>query len=122
MKFEPTKPDEAYFNRNPDVLGAMAWHGYLRHGRGAVAVQNAGDSKEQMVFLPLKMLMNPLCETLADLARDYNPLKESVVVFIRPSFAITAYKGALPGRETPPESYERMVRVLFGRPYRKGNI
>ena len=32
----------------------MGWHGYLRHGRGAVVVQNVGDSREQMLFLPLK--------------------------------------------------------------------
>lgn len=98
--------------RHADILGAFAWQGYLKHGRGTVVVQNVGDPRSQMVFLSLKMLAsNPLCQTLADMARDYNPLREVVVVFIRPPFAITAY--TVSGR--PPENYERLTFKLFGK-------
>ncbi len=66
--------------------------------------------------MPLKLLSgNPLCQAFADLARDYDPLQEVVVIFMREPFTITVYKGGAPGKETPPVAYERLVRALFGK-------
>ncbi len=116
MTPQPTNADQCYLDRNWDVVGAMAWQGFLKHGRGTVVVQHAVQPKEQMLFLPLKLLAgNPLCQAFADLARDYDPRREVVVVFVRPLFAITVYKGSLSGRETPPEAHERLLRRLFGK-------
>ncbi len=111
MTPQPAKPDQDYLNRHADLLHAMAWNGFLKHGRGTVVVQEVGGPKEQMVFLPLKvMASNPLCQVLDDMARAYSPLTESVVVFIRRPFGITAY--AVSGH--PPEDYEQLASMLFG--------
>ena len=51
----------------------------------------------------------------ARMVREYDPRREVVVLFMVPPLSVTAFTGALPDRETPPECCKRFGSMLFGR-------
>ena len=106
--------DQAYLEQYWDMIAAIAWKEFKVHGRGAVLVENAGQPKEQSIYLPLKMLAgNPLGHEYAALVREYDPRREVVVIFMRPPCSVSVYNGAMSGRETPPQAYARLNKQLF---------
>ena len=112
---EPTlyPEHEAYVAEYWDVIAAIGWKEYTAHGRGAMLVQNFGQPDENTIYIPLKMLGVPLTAAYANVVAAYDPSRETVVIVVRSPDSIGAYKGAVPGRATPPQAYERLNAKLF---------
>ncbi len=109
----PNVQNEAYLEKYWDLVAAIAWKEFKAHGRGALLVQNIEQPHEDVVFIPLTMLTaNPLVHDFAAYVRAYDPRREIVAVFLRRGL-VSAYKGAVAGRETPPEAYRRLSAVLW---------
>ena len=58
------------------------------------------------------MVAHPLLNDFARFAEEYDPCREVVVIFLRHPSSVSAYKGGIPERGTPPELYERLKAVL----------
>lgn len=77
-------------------------------------MQNADEPIDKTIYVPLDMLAGPLTAQYAHLSAGYDPRREVVVIFIQPPASVTAYKGSMPGRQTPPEACQRLGAEFFG--------
>ena len=111
---KPTTPDQAYLEKYWAMIAAIAWKEFTVHGRGALLVQNVGQTDEEAIFLTTRMLASPLTAQYALMAAEYDPEREIVVIFMRPASPVSAYKGAVGGRELPPEACRHLEAILFG--------
>lgn len=113
MEIDKGSRDYSYIAKYWELLAACAWREYKTHGRGALLVHIDGEVEEEAIFLPLAMLTtHPRLEGFALLAKAYDPRLEIVVIFLRPPSEVTAHKGSIPEKGTPPELYERIKEVL----------
>jgi hypothetical protein len=95
-----------------ELLAACAWKEYQVHGRGALLVGGFNEPGD-FIFLPLEvMVAHPLLKDFAQFAKKYDPSREVAVIFLRQPPTVSAYKGGIPERGTPPELYERLKAVL----------
>lgn len=112
MTVDEKTRDYDYINKYWDVLAACAWKEYRVHGRGALLCQ-IEEPGEEAVYLPLEMLTtHPLLKECARMSKKYDPREEVVLIFLRPPASVSAYKGGLSERGTPPQLYERIKAVL----------
>ena len=115
MESTPTT-QQVYLQKHWDVLAGIAWREFTAHGRGALIVQNSADPNEEAIFVPLEMLTNNLLgHEYAEFVRKYDPRREVVIIFLGVTGSVSAYKGNVPCRATPPEAYRRMDSILFGK-------
>jgi hypothetical protein len=94
-----------------EVIAACAWREYEAHGRGALLV-TALDGPEDCIYLPLEMMKNPLLDGYRQLVERYDPRAEVVVIFLRGKGEVSAYKGGICERGTPPELHDRLKAAL----------
>jgi hypothetical protein len=108
---EPTS-NKDFINKYWEVLAACAWNEYRAHGRGALVI-GAFAKPDESIYLPMGMLTkNPLLEEVRRFAEEYDPCQEVVAIFLRSPSGVSAYRGGIPERGTPPELYERRKAVL----------
>jgi len=106
------KEHSDFIARYWEVLAACAWREYQPHGRGALVFGALGEP-DDFVYLPLNMMeAEPLMSGFASLCKQYDPEREIVVVFVGVPPSVTALKGGMPERGTPPALYDRLKGVL----------
>ena len=71
-----------------------------------------GDPDDAIYLSAEKLASQPLLKDLARLAEDYNPQTEVAVIFLQPPHSVSAYKGGIQERGTPPELYDRLKPFL----------
>jgi hypothetical protein len=101
-----------YISDHWGVLAACAWREYQAHGRGALLL-GGFDDPEDSIYIPSDLLRTvPFLEDFARFADEYDPCREVVVIFLGEPPKISAFKGGIPERGTPPALYERLKAVL----------
>lgn len=112
MKQTTPTQDYDYIAQHWEILAACAWKEYQAHGRGAL-LMGGFDDPGDFIYLPLDLMTTmPLLEEFARFAGEYDPRQEVVVIFLRQPPSVSAYKGGVPKRGTPPELYERLGAAL----------
>jgi hypothetical protein len=112
VRIEKHQQNHNYVAKYWEVLAACAWKEYQLNGRGAFLV-GGFDEPDDFIYLPLEVLTTyPLLGDFARLAEEYDPSREVVVIFLQHPPSVSAYKGGIPERGTPPELYERLKAVL----------
>ena len=102
-----------YISDHWEILAACAWREYQAHGRGALLAGGFNEPGD-FIFLPLEvMVAHPLLKGFARFAEEYDPSREIVLIFLQQPPKVTAYKGGIPERGTPPQLYERLKTVLY---------
>jgi hypothetical protein len=101
----------SWLQENAVLVSAWGWNGYLKHGRGAVVLDN-GPEKLTLVFAPLEGLQDMESSGLPDLIRNYDPLVE--IVYCARTIGLMGDAGTLQGvakcRVPPPDAYEQVCR------------
>jgi hypothetical protein len=112
VKIDEQNQNHSYISENWEALGACAWKEHLAHGRGALLI-GGFDEPDDFIYLPLEVLVaHPLLKDYARFAEDYDPSREVVVIFLQQPPSVSAYKGGIPERGTPPQLYKRLKAVL----------
>ncbi len=101
-----------FSEKNNIALGAIAWEGFQKSGKGLVFVEDAGDSSK-MEYVPQKFVKKTLntrglhpddAKAIANMVEVYNPENGLVMVYVSPTGEITAT--STPKLDpTPPECY-----------------
>lgn len=100
-----------FAKKNNIAIGALAWEGFKKSGKGLILVEERESAK--MEYVPQKLIKKKLntrglhpedVKAIAFMVEEYNPEKNLVMVYISPTGEIKAISN-LKLEPTPPECY-----------------